>query len=166
MWLRAQADRRAGWTLSVTVPGSDSVSHGVLTTGLISAGSRRIGDAFSKIDGVASQTRIPVLLGAVEVVHAGDQRLGFALLTGDKRSAEPVHEFGAPASASLDKVDSGDRSGKKQTSQQRNSEGWLPGFRPIVSPANDHPMHCHPPIPNRVVSQRSSIQYQRLRSGN
>ncbi len=80
-----QATRVAESASETAHQGSDVVGQVVETMRDIAAGSRRIEEITSVIDGIAFQTNILALNAAVEAARAGDAGRGFAVVAGEVR---------------------------------------------------------------------------------
>jgi aerotaxis receptor len=96
----------------VAAKGGEVVSKVVANMEEITAGSRRITEIISVIDGIAFQTNILALNAAVEAARAGEQGRGFAVVASEvrtlaQRSAAAAKEIKAVIDASSAAVSSG-----------------------------------------------------------
>ena len=80
-----QAAQRAGLASKAAERGGAAVQDVVATMQQISAGSRKIADIVSVIDGIAFQTNLLALNAAVEAARAGEHGKGFAVVAAEVR---------------------------------------------------------------------------------
>ena len=102
----------AGTASAAAVKGGEVVGQVVATMQDIAAASKKITDIIAVIDGIAFQTNILALNGAVEAAHAGEQGRGFAVVASEVRrlaqpSASAAKEIKTLIGASVEKVDNG-----------------------------------------------------------
>ena len=109
-----QANQLAIGASEVAVKGGRVVGQVVETMGSINAGSKKIVDIISVIDGIAFQTNILALNAAVEAARAGEQGRGFAVVASEvrnlaQRSAAAAREIKQLIGDSVEMVGAGTR---------------------------------------------------------
>jgi methyl-accepting chemotaxis protein len=109
-----EANGLAASASAVAERGGQVVGQVVHTMSDIQASSRRIAEIIGVIDGIAFQTNILALNAAVEAARAGEQGRGFAVVAGEvrtlaQRSAQAAREIKSLISASVEKVEGGNR---------------------------------------------------------
>jgi methyl-accepting chemotaxis protein len=107
-----EAKQLASRAAGVASEGGETVQQVVALMRDIEAGSRRMADITSTIDGIAFQTNILALNAAVEAARAGDQGRGFAVVAAEvralaQRSATAAKEIAALINESVSKIATG-----------------------------------------------------------
>lgn len=108
----AEANRLATRTRDVAGDAAQRMQEAVATMQEIDAGSRRVAEILSTVQGIAFQTNILALNAAIEAARAGHQGRGFAVVAGEvrtlaQRSAEAAREIQALVGASAASVQKG-----------------------------------------------------------
>lgn len=109
-----QANELAATASSVAQKGGQAVEDVVHSMERITAGSSKIGEIVSVIDGIAFQTNILALNAAVEAARAGEQGKGFAVVASEvrslaQRSAQAAKEIKGLIEDSIREVEAGER---------------------------------------------------------
>jgi methyl-accepting chemotaxis protein-1 (serine sensor receptor) len=117
----SNADRLADDARQLAEAASDVVAQAIRAMSEINAGSAKISNIISTIDGIAFQTNLLALNAAVEAARAGEEGRGFAVVASEvralaQRSALAAREIKALITSSSEQVRTGselvDRSGQ------------------------------------------------------
>jgi methyl-accepting chemotaxis protein len=108
----ARATELAGASRDVATQAAQRMREAASTMMEIDAGSRRVGEILSTVEGIAFQTNILALNAAIEAARAGHQGRGFAVVAGEvrslaQRSAEAAKEIQALVGQSAGSVRKG-----------------------------------------------------------